>query len=165
MAHPTNLRFPALHAQPVGYQPGTGRFLRRQRRSRGGGRRSSLAGHGYRRFHPPASRFLRRGGGQAHLWAGLALRADRLWLIAGLPRPAGAQGDRCGADAEGDCRSRPARQHGSQYAGARLPAGLEESIRGMRIGLSPDYFRITYLDAADRRAAASSPSRRRSKTP
>jgi aspartyl-tRNA(Asn)/glutamyl-tRNA(Gln) amidotransferase subunit A len=25
-------------------------------------------------------------------------------------------------------------------------SGLEESIRGMRIGLSPDYFRITYID-------------------
>lgn len=27
-------------------------------------------------------------------------------------------------------------------------AGLEESMRGMRIGVSPDYFRITYFDAS-----------------
>ena len=26
-------------------------------------------------------------------------------------------------------------------------AGLEESVRGLRVGLSPDYFRITYFDA------------------
>lgn len=40
--------------------------------------------------------------------------------------------------------------HDSTAANAPLPdymAGLEEGIRGLRVGLSPDYFRITYLDA------------------
>jgi aspartyl-tRNA(Asn)/glutamyl-tRNA(Gln) amidotransferase subunit A len=39
----------------------------------------------------------------------------------------------------------------STAAAAPVPdytLGLEESIRGLRIGLSPEYFRITYLDAA-----------------
>ena len=31
---------------------------------------------------------------------------------------------------------------------AALGAGLEERIRGLRIGLSPDYFRITFFDAS-----------------
>jgi aspartyl-tRNA(Asn)/glutamyl-tRNA(Gln) amidotransferase subunit A len=40
--------------------------------------------------------------------------------------------------------------HDSTAANTPVPdytAGLEESIRGLRVGLSPDYFRITYLDA------------------
>jgi aspartyl-tRNA(Asn)/glutamyl-tRNA(Gln) amidotransferase subunit A len=40
--------------------------------------------------------------------------------------------------------------HDSTAANVPVPdyaARLEESIRGMRVGLSPDYFRITYLDA------------------
>jgi aspartyl-tRNA(Asn)/glutamyl-tRNA(Gln) amidotransferase subunit A len=40
--------------------------------------------------------------------------------------------------------------HDSTAANTPAPdytAGLEESIRGLRVGLSPDYFRITYLDA------------------
>jgi aspartyl-tRNA(Asn)/glutamyl-tRNA(Gln) amidotransferase subunit A len=40
-------------------------------------------------------------------------------------------------------------RHDSTAATVPVPdytKGLEDSIRGMRIGLSPDYFRITYLD-------------------
>ena len=51
----------------------------------------ALAGHRYRRLDPPAGRVLRCGGRQTHLRARFALRADRLWLLAGLPRPGGAQ--------------------------------------------------------------------------
>jgi aspartyl-tRNA(Asn)/glutamyl-tRNA(Gln) amidotransferase subunit A len=39
--------------------------------------------------------------------------------------------------------------HDSTAAAARVPdytAGMDESIRGMRIGLSPDYFRLTYAN-------------------
>ena len=77
-------------------------------------------GHRYRRLDPPAGRLLRRGGREAHLRARLALRADRLWLLAGLPRPAGAQRDRRGPDAAGHRRARPARQHRRQRAGAAI---------------------------------------------
>ena len=40
--------------------------------------------------------------------------------------------------------------HDSTAAAVRVPdytQGLEESLRGLRVGLSPDYFRITYIDA------------------
>jgi aspartyl-tRNA(Asn)/glutamyl-tRNA(Gln) amidotransferase subunit A len=40
--------------------------------------------------------------------------------------------------------------HDSTAAAVPVPdyaRGLEESIRGLRVGLSPDYFRITYIDA------------------
>jgi aspartyl-tRNA(Asn)/glutamyl-tRNA(Gln) amidotransferase subunit A len=41
--------------------------------------------------------------------------------------------------------------HDSTAAAAPVPdytATLEDSLRGLRIGLSPDYFRITYMDSA-----------------
>ena len=94
---------------------------------------------------------LRRGGAQTHLRAGLALRADRFWLIAGLPRPGGANvSDACRPDAR--CIA-GADERDATAAAVPVPdylAGLRKGVKGMRIGLSPDYFRITYPDPSHR---------------
>ena len=50
----------------------------------------TFARHRHGGFDPPASRFLRRGGAQTHLRTRFTLRLDRVCLLTGLPRSAGA---------------------------------------------------------------------------
>ena len=58
--------------------------------------------------------------------------------------------------------------HDATAASVPVPdylAALEQDVRGLRIGLSPDYFRMTLPRPCDRRTAASSRSARRSRPP
>jgi len=81
----------APSARPI--TPGTsaafGRKLRRQRRGRGRGLRLRRSGLGHRRLHTPARQPLRRGGAEAHLRPGVALRPGGLRQLPGPDRPFG----------------------------------------------------------------------------
>ena len=75
-------------AQPVGPRPRAGRLVGRQRRR--GRRRAGAVGdrHRHRRLDPPARGAVRDRRDQAHLRRLLALRDDRVRLLAGSGRPA-----------------------------------------------------------------------------
>ena len=86
-------------AQPVGPHARPRRLLGRQRR--GGRRRPRAVGarHRHRRLDPPARRAVRRRRAETHLRDGLALRHDRLRLLARPGRAAHARRHRRGAAA------------------------------------------------------------------
>ena len=93
--------------QPLGRRAGAGRLRRWQR---GGARRvPGAAGHrlGHRRVDPPARRADRDRRREADLRHGVAVRADRVRVVAGPGRPVRAHGARHGAAAPGHRRARP----------------------------------------------------------
>ena len=63
-------------------EPGARRVLGGQRRGGGGRLRAAGARLRHGRIDPPARRAVRRGRPQAHLWPGVAVRADRVRLLA-----------------------------------------------------------------------------------
>ena len=81
----------------------------------GGGSAAALAafqaplaiGIGHRRLDPPAGRADRDGRGEAHLRHGVAVRPDRVRVVAGPGRTVRAHGARHRAAARGDRRARP----------------------------------------------------------
>ena len=97
-------------AQPVGPRPGARRLLRRQRRR--GGRRAGAVGarHRHRRLDPPAGGAVRDRRVETHLRRGLALRHDRVRLLARPGRSADARRARRCADAAPHGRPRPVRR-------------------------------------------------------
>ena len=128
------------HPQPVGPRPHPRRL--RRRLGGGAGRVRGAAGHRHRhrRLDPPARRGHRHGRGEAHLRRGVALRADRLRVVAGPGRPVRAHRARRRAAARGDRRVRPARLHLDRRARARpsspRPAtGRRGDLSGLRVGV------------------------------
>ena len=105
--------------QPVGRRPGARRLGRRQRGR--AGRVPGAAGHRlrHRRFDPPARGADRDRRRQAHLRHGVAVRADRLRVVAGPGRPVRAHRARHRAAAPGDRRARPAGLDVGRRRGAR----------------------------------------------
>ena len=97
-------------AQPGGYGAGAGRLQRRLGGGGGGKPGRGHAGLRYRRIHSPAGQLLRRGGCAAHLWARLALWADRLCLVAGPRGPVCRKRARRRHAAGRDCRPRSQRR-------------------------------------------------------
>ena len=98
-------------AQPVGSRSRPGRLLGGQR-----GRRRRRAGavgdrHRHRRLDPPARGAVRDRRRQAHLRSVLALRHDRVRLLAGPGRPADARRHRRRPAALAHGRPRPPRLH------------------------------------------------------
>ena len=88
-----------------------GRLLRRQRRG-GGGRFGAVgAWHRHGRLDPPAGRPVWDRRHEANLWRGLALRDDRLRLLARPGGPADARRQRRRADAAPHGRPRRVRRH------------------------------------------------------
>ena len=77
--------------QPPRPEPGPGRVVGRERRRRGRRLRGPRPRIRHRRLDPPAGRSVRGGRRQAHLRAGLPLRADRLRQLPRPDRPAGPQ--------------------------------------------------------------------------
>ena len=73
---------------------GAGRLVGRQRRRGGRGHGAVGHRHRHRRLDPPARLAVRDRGPEAHLRRGLALRDDRLRLVAGPGRPADPRRDR-----------------------------------------------------------------------
>ncbi len=73
----------------------------------GGGRYGGgCLGLGYGRVDPAAGFVLRRGGIDADLWPRVALRADRVCVVARPHWTAGENGEGCGDCAAHDCRTR-----------------------------------------------------------
>ena len=73
----------------------------------GGGRHGGgCLGLGYGRIDPAAGVVLRRGGIDADLWTRVALRADRVCVVARPHWAAGENGERRGDCAAHDCRTR-----------------------------------------------------------
>ncbi len=81
----------SARAQPLGSRARPRRLLRRQRRRGRRWARAVGARHRHRRLDPPARRALRHRRPQAHLRRRLALRDDRLRLLARPGRPAHAR--------------------------------------------------------------------------
>ena len=104
---------------PVERRPGAGRIGRRQRG--GAGRVPGAAGHriGHRRVDPPARRADRDRRREAHLRHGVAVRADRVRVVAGPGRPVRPHGARHRAAAPGHRRARRERLHVGRRRGAR----------------------------------------------
>ena len=105
--------------QPVERRPGARRFGRRQRC--GAGRVPGAAGHRlrHRRVDPSARGADRDGRREADLRHGVAVRADRLRLVAGPGRAVRAHRAGHRAAARGDRRARPARLDVGGRRGAR----------------------------------------------
>ena len=91
--------------QPMECRPRARRIRRGQRR--GVGRVSGAAGHrlGHRRVDPPTRRAHRDRRGETHLRHGVALRPDRLRVVAGPGRAVRAHRARHRAAARGDRRA------------------------------------------------------------
>ena len=128
------------HAQPVGPRPRPRRL--RRRLGGGAGRVRGAAGdrHRHRRLDPPARRGHRHGRGEAHLRRGVALRADRLRVVAGPGRPVRAHRARRRAAARGDRRAttrstprRSTRRCPPVVAAAR--EGARGDLSGLRVGV------------------------------
>ena len=116
-----------------------GRLVRRQRR--GGGRRPRAVGdrHRHRRLDPPAGGAVRDRRAEAHLRRGLALRDDRLRLVARPVRPAHPRRDRRRAAAAATGGPRPVRldlaRHRRRRAAAHAPSAstaCASACRGAR---------------------------------
>ncbi len=121
-------------AQPVGPRARPRRLLGRLGR-RGRRRPRSLRDrHRHRRLDPPARLALRDRRPQAHLWRDLALRDDRLRLLARPVRAADPRRHRRGAAAGGAAGARPLRldlgrdRGRDRRAGPRGPQGA--ALRG-----------------------------------
>ncbi len=82
--------------QSLGSRARARRLLRRQCRGGRGRRGGRHAGIGHRRIDPPTRGVVRRGGPEADVRAGLALRPDRVRVVA---RPDRARSRRCVEDA------------------------------------------------------------------
>ncbi len=95
-------------AEPVGPWPRARRILRRQRRGRRGRPRAVGDRDRHGRFDPAAGGAVRDRRRQADLRGVLALRHDRVRLVAGPGGTAGAQRHRCRAAALADGRPRSA---------------------------------------------------------
>ena len=104
--------------EPVGPRARAGRLVRRVGRGGGGGHRAVGDRHRHRRLDPPARRAVRDRRAEAHLRRRLALRDDRVRLVA---RPGRA------ADARRDRRCAPLQPHGGpgpvRLDVARVPGG------------------------------------------
>ena len=106
-------------AQPVGPRARAGRLLGWER---GGGRgraRAVGARHRHRRLDPPAGRAVRDRRAETDLRRGLALRHDRVRLLARSGGTADARRDRRGADAAPHGRPRPLRRDLARFPAAR----------------------------------------------
>ena len=105
---------------PVDTERVPGGSSRRIGGGRGGQPGRGHAGLRYRRLHSPAGQLLRRGGRAAHLWPRLALRADRLCLLAGPRGAVCGQRARRRHNAGRDRRPRFPRRNQLAGSGARL---------------------------------------------
>ena len=101
------------------------------------GRRSGV-GHGaglarvrHRRVDSPARRAVRCRRAQADLRPRLAVRPDRVCLVARSDWAVCAHGGRCRPDAHGDCGGRRPRRHGLARAGRRLRGRVDRRRRGL----------------------------------
>ena len=112
------------HPQPVGPGPCPRRLLRWLGRGRCGRRGLVGARDRHGRLGAPARGVVRHRRAQAHLRAGLALRAHLLRLLARRGRPDDPRRAGRGAPAAGHSRPRPARLHQRQRRGPRLPRRL-----------------------------------------
>ena len=138
-----------------------GRVLRRQRR--GGRRRARAVGarHRHRRLDPPARRAVRHRRPETDLRRGLALRHDRVRLLARPGRPADARRDRRGAAAapHGRAATPATRPRSSFPHEIELPSA--ERLDGVRLGVP----RASSTGEGDRSRACSPPSSARSSSP
>ena len=100
------LRLPG-DPQPLGPRARARRLERRLGRRGGGLPGALVARQRHRRLDPPAGRPLRHRRAEAHLRRGLALRPDRLRVVARPGRPVRAHGARRGAAAVPPRRARP----------------------------------------------------------
>ena len=99
------------------------------------------ARHRYRRLHPPAGQLLRSGRRDAHLRARLALRADRLRLLARPDRAVRAQRARCRHAARRHRRPRSAATPPAPRRPCRTTrAESDKAAEGLRIGVPAEYF-------------------------
>jgi aspartyl-tRNA(Asn)/glutamyl-tRNA(Gln) amidotransferase subunit A len=98
-----------------------------------------------RPFHPPTRCFLRCGGRETHIRPRFSLWFDRLCLFSGLPRPGGSTVSDAAAMLQVIGGADP-HDATAPHGFAQLPVDDRRWREGMRIGLSPDYFRITYPD-------------------
>jgi hypothetical protein len=78
--------------QPLEHHQGARRLLGRLGRCGGGAPGADRHRHRHRRLDPPAGRAVRHHRHQAHLWRGVALRHDRLRLVARSGRADGPLG-------------------------------------------------------------------------
>ena len=110
--------------QPVGPRARAGRQLRRLRCGRRRRPRAVRDRHRHRRLDPPARLALRNRRPQAHLRRGLALRDDRLRLVARPVRNAHPRRHGRGAAHPRAGGARPARLHLDRHPGGiELPSG------------------------------------------
>ena len=117
-----------------------------------GGIRTARAGvrHGW--FDPPARGAVRRGGREADVRSGVAVRTHRVRVVARSDRSVRGDGRRRGASARSDRRSRPERLHVDRPARARA----RRRARRRRIGIADRHRR---RDDGDRRDRAGRPRR------
>ena len=95
----------------------------------------------HRRLDSPAGGLLRRGRTEAHLRTSVALRADRLRLVARSRGAVRQERERCGADVavHGGPRSRSIRPPPTcPYP--TISSRLRQPVRGLRIGVPKEYF-------------------------
>lgn len=96
--------------------------------------------NGYRRFHPPAIRFLWRHRDQADLWPCFPVRHDCLRFIAGPGRPDRQNGRRLRPVAKRNDRIRSEGSTSLEKNAEDYTRDLNNPLNGLRIGVPREYF-------------------------
>ena len=127
--------------QPVGRDARAGRLVGRQR---GGGRcrvRARLARDRHRRLDPPARRVHRHRRHQTDVRTRVALRRDRVRVVARPDRADRAHRRGRRARARGDRRPRSPRRDLDRRAGAAVGRDVAlGGVKGLKVGLPREYF-------------------------
>jgi aspartyl-tRNA(Asn)/glutamyl-tRNA(Gln) amidotransferase subunit A len=111
---------------------------RRLGRRGGGAHGADRHRHRHRRLDPPAGLPVRHHRHQAHLRPRVALRHDRLRLVARSGRRFGRSAEDCALLLSG--RPRPARLHQPRAGPEDFSRDLAKPLAGLRIGLPKEFF-------------------------
>jgi aspartyl-tRNA(Asn)/glutamyl-tRNA(Gln) amidotransferase subunit A len=111
------------------------------------------AGVGHRRVHPATRFVLRRGGGDAHLRARLALRADRLRQLARPHWAAGAHRARCRRAAAGIAGRDPLDATSADAPVPDYTQSMDGNVQGLKLGLPREYLKDLTSETGDLIAA------------
>ena len=123
-------------AQPVGHRPRPRRVVRRLGGRRRGGHGAARARHRHRRFDPPARRPVRHRRDEADVRPRLAVRTDRVRVVARPSRTDDAFRPRCRRSSCSTSRSTiRATRRRSPAIVPTTSAGLGRPISGMRFGV------------------------------